>query len=155
MPEAGETLLAIDGVGKRFGDLAALDGVSLDITAGEIHGLLGENGAGKSTLCNIVFGVLRADAGGMRLGGTPYRPTGPAGALAAGVAMVHQHFSLVGDLSVVDNLLLGQARGFLRRAEFAAEVVRLSETFGLALRPQAIVRSSRSASASASRSSSA
>ena len=139
MPEARETLLAIDGVGKRFGDLAALDGVSLDITAGEIHGLLGENGAGKSTLCNIVFGVLRADAGGMRLGGTPYRPTGPAGALAAGVAMVHQHFSLVGDLSVVDNLLLGQARGFLRRAEFAAEVVRLSETFGLALRPQAIV----------------
>jgi simple sugar transport system ATP-binding protein len=139
MAEGRETLLAIDSVGKRFGDLAALDGVSLDIAAGEIHGLLGENGAGKSTLCNIVFGVLRADAGGMRLGGAPYRPTGPAGALAAGVAMVHQHFSLVGDLSVVDNLLLGQARGFLRRADFAAEVVRLSETFGLALRPQAIV----------------
>ena len=139
-PEARETLLAIDNVGKRFGDLAALDGVSLDIAAGEIHGLLGENGAGKSTLCNIVFGVHRADTGAMRLGGTPYRPSGPAEALAAGVAMVHQHFSLVGDLSVVDNLLLGQARGFLRRGEFAAEVARLSETFGLALRPQAIVQ---------------
>ncbi|HEY2560478.1 MAG TPA: ABC transporter ATP-binding protein [Caldimonas sp.] len=142
MPEAAarETLLAIDGVGKRFGDLAALDDVSLEIAAGEIHGLLGENGAGKSTLCNIVFGVHRADAGAMRLGGAPYRPGGPADALAAGVAMVHQHFSLVGDLSVVDNLLLGQARGFLRRGEFAAEVARLSETFGLALRPQAIVQ---------------
>jgi simple sugar transport system ATP-binding protein len=142
MPEAAarETLLAIDGVGKRFGDLAALDSVSLEIAAGEIHGLLGENGAGKSTLCNIVFGVHRADAGAMRLGGAPYRPGGPADALAAGVAMVHQHFSLVGDLSVVDNLLLGQARGFLRRREFAAEVARLSETFGLALRPQAIVQ---------------
>ncbi len=139
MPEARETLLAIDNVGKRFGELAALDAVSLDIAAGEIHGLLGENGAGKSTLCNIVFGVHRADAGSMRLGGAPYRPGGPADALAAGVAMVHQHFSLVGDLSVVDNLLLGQARGFLRRDEFALDIARLSETFGLALKPRAIV----------------
>jgi simple sugar transport system ATP-binding protein len=139
MPETGEALLAIDNVGKRFGELAALDGVSLDIAAGEIHGLLGENGAGKSTLCNVVFGVHRADAGTMRLAGAPYWPKGPADALAAGVAMVHQHFSLVGDLSVVDNLLLGQARGFLRRAEFASEVERLSQTFGLALKPRAIV----------------
>src|SRR5206468_8841454 len=69
-----------------------------------------------------------------------YRPGGPADALAAGVAMVHQHFSLVADLSVVDNLLLGQSRGLLRRREFAAEVERLSQTFGLALRPQSIVQ---------------
>jgi simple sugar transport system ATP-binding protein len=67
-------------------------------------------------LCNIVFGVHRADAGAMRFAGVPYRPAGPAEALRAGVAMVHQHFSLVPDLSVVDNLLLGQARGFLRGA---------------------------------------
>ena len=140
MPQEREALLEIDNVSKRFGALAALDDVSFDIAAGEIHGLLGENGAGKSTLCNIVFGVHRADAGMMRLAGAPYRPSGPAEALQAGVAMVHQHFSLVSDLSVVDNLLLGQAHGFLRRGEFAARVVQLSEEFGLAVRPYALVQ---------------
>jgi len=140
MPEAGEALLRIEHVGKRFGALAALDDVSLSIGAGEIHGLLGENGAGKSTLCNIVFGVHRADTGSMRLGGEPYAPTGPADALRSGVAMVHQHFSLVPDLSVVDNLLLGQAHGVLRRRAFAARVLRLSEEFGLALQPEARVQ---------------
>jgi general nucleoside transport system ATP-binding protein len=140
MPEAAEALLAIEHVGKRFGALAALDDVSLSIAAGEIHGLLGENGAGKSTLCNIVFGVHRADVGAMRLAGVPYAPSGPADALRSGVAMVHQHFSLVSDLSVVDNLLLGQARGVLRRRAFAAQVTRLSEEFGLALRPEARVQ---------------
>ncbi|HEX4235630.1 MAG TPA: ABC transporter ATP-binding protein [Caldimonas sp.] len=140
MPRAGEALLAIEGVGKRFDALSALDDVSLEIGAGEIHGLLGENGAGKSTLCNIVFGVHQADAGAMRLAGVPFQPSGPAQALQAGVAMVHQHFSLVSDLSVVDNLLLGQARGVLRRREFAARVVQLSEEFGLAVRPEALVQ---------------
>jgi simple sugar transport system ATP-binding protein len=139
MPQAPEALLRVEGVGKRFGSLAALDDVSLDIRAGEIHGLLGENGAGKSTLCNVVFGVHGADAGRMRLAGQPYRPAGPAEALQAGVAMVHQHFSLVGDLSVVDNLMLGQARGILHRAAFAKRVSELSETFGLAVRPRAVV----------------
>ncbi len=138
--EGGEALLTIEHVAKRFGTLAALDDVSIAIAAGEIHGLLGENGAGKSTLCNIVFGVHRADAGTMRLAGAPFAPTGPADALRAGVAMVHQHFSLVPDLSVVDNLLLGQSRGFLRRAAFAEQVMRLSEEFGLALRPEARVQ---------------
>jgi simple sugar transport system ATP-binding protein len=140
MPGAGETLLEIDHVSKRFGALAALADVSLSIAAGEVHGLLGENGAGKSTLCNIVFGVHSADAGAMRLAGLPYAPSGPADALRAGVAMVHQHFSLVPDLTVVDNLLLGRARGFLRRRAFAAEVRRLSEEFGLAVRPEALVQ---------------
>jgi simple sugar transport system ATP-binding protein len=140
IPEGGEALLTIEHVAKRFGTLAALDDVSIAIAAGEIHGLLGENGAGKSTLCNIVFGVHRADAGAMRLAGTPYAPSGPADALHAGVAMVHQHFSLVGDLSVVDNLLLGQAHGFLRRRAFSAHVTQLSEEFGLAVRPAARVQ---------------
>ena len=62
---------------------------------GEVHCLLGENGAGKSTLCNLIFGVHRPDAGDMRFGGAPFAPAGPADALAQGIAMVHQHFSLV------------------------------------------------------------
>src|SRR5256885_5667542 len=105
------TLLSIESVGKRFGALAALDNVSLDIAAGEVHCLLGENGAGKSTLCNIVFGVHRPDTGTLRLGGSAFVPSGPAHALSAGVAMVHQHFSLVGNMTALENMLLGRARG--------------------------------------------
>lgn len=120
---------------KRFGSLQALADVDLDIAPGEIHCLLGENGAGKSTLCNLVFGVYQADAGAMQLSGETYRPTGPAQALAHGIAMVHQHFSLVPDMSVVDNLMLGQSRGVLRRKEYARRVHALSEEYGLALDP--------------------
>ncbi|MDB5816351.1 MAG: transporter ATP-binding protein [Rhodocyclales bacterium] len=133
-------LLSLRGMGKRFGSLQALDGVSVEIASGEIHCLLGENGAGKSTLCNLVFGVYQPDAGVMQFGGREYRPSGPADALTQGIAMVHQHFSLVPDLSVVDNLLLGQARGILKRGECAQRVRTLSENYGLALDPFARIR---------------
>ncbi len=128
-------LLRIAGVSKRFGALQALSDVSLEIAAGEIHCLLGENGAGKSTLCNVVFGIHQPDSGTMQIGARPYRPQGPADALAQRVAMVHQHFSLVSDLSVVDNLLLGQARGILRRRECAERVAELSSRYALELEP--------------------
>jgi ABC-type uncharacterized transport system ATPase subunit len=130
-------LLSLRGMSKRFGALQALDDVSVDIAAGEIHCLLGENGAGKSTLCNLIFGVYTPDAGQMLMGGQVHRPQGPADALACGIAMVHQHFSLVPDLTVVDNLLLGQARGVLKRSECAQRVSALSEHYGLALDPLA------------------
>ena len=128
-------LLSLRGMGKRFGSLQALADADLDIAPGEIHCLLGENGAGKSTLCNLVFGVYQPDAGAMYLSGAAYRPTGPAQALSHGIAMVHQHFSLVPDMSVVDNLMLGQSRGVLRRKEYAQRVHALSEEYGLALDP--------------------
>src|ERR1700744_6535414 len=90
-----EPLLSLQAITKRFGSFAALTDVSLDIRAGEIHCILGENGAGKSTLCNLIFGVHRPDAGAMRSRGAPHAPAGPADALARGIAMVQQHFSLV------------------------------------------------------------
>ncbi|GAB4061810.1 ABC transporter ATP-binding protein [Uliginosibacterium sediminicola] len=144
LPEVGQApppvaappaLLRLQGMSKRFGSLQALEDVSLEIAAGEIHCLLGENGAGKSTLCNLIFGVYQADSGSMQLAGADYRPSGPADALSMQVAMVHQHFSLVPDLSVVDNLLLGQARGVLRRSECAERVQALSQRFGLQIDP--------------------
>lgn len=138
-PTRGAPLLELAGLSKRFGALQALEDVSLALQAGEVHCLLGENGAGKSTLCNLIFGVHAPDAGAMRLAGRPYRPTRPADALAHGIAMVHQHFSLVPDLSVVDNLLLGQSRGVLRRAECAARVRATAERYGLPLDPFARV----------------
>ena len=130
-------LLSLRGLGKRFGSLQALADVSVDIAPAEIHCLLGENGAGKSTLCNLVFGVYQPDAGQMLFNGAPHRPAGPAAALAQGIAMVHQHFSLVPDMTVVENLMLGQTRGLLRRKDYAARVAALSEEYGLALDPMA------------------
>jgi len=128
----GAPVLALDGISKRFGGRPALENVSLDVKAGEVHCLLGENGAGKRTLCNIVFGVHRPDEGRLSLGGRHFLPQGPAHALAAGVAMVHQHFSLVGNMSALENMLLGRARGrSLKRDAMARQVRGLSEEYGL------------------------
>ena len=102
-------LLGISGLTKRFGSLVALDDVTLDLSHGEVHCLLGENGAGKSTLCNLIFGVHRPDAGALTLAGKPFSPSGPADALRQGIAMVHQHFSLVPTMTVIENLMLGRA----------------------------------------------
>ena len=129
----------LEGVGKRFGSLVALEAVSLSFAAGEVHCLLGENGAGKSTLCNLIFGVHAPDAGRMRFAGRHWAPAGPAEALDSGIAMVHQHFSVVPRMSVVENLMLGQCRGLLRHAEFAARVRALGDRFGLDVDPDAVV----------------
>jgi general nucleoside transport system ATP-binding protein len=139
-PATAAPLLRLSGLGKRFGSLQALQDASLEILPGEIHCLLGENGAGKSTLCNLVFGVHAPDAGRMTLAGEAYTPRSPADALAHGIAMVHQHFSLVPDLSVVDNLLLGQARGVLDRKGWSAKLLTMRERYGLALDPQARIQ---------------
>ena len=128
-------LLEMAGVAKRFGGFTALADIDAGFAAGEIHCLLGENGAGKSTLCNLAFGIHAPDAGELRIDGAPYRPEGPRDALAAGIAMVHQHFSLVHDMPVVDNLMLGQARGILDRKGFAARLEALGADYGLSLSP--------------------
>jgi ABC-type uncharacterized transport system ATPase subunit len=128
----GAPVLALHGISKRFGGRPALEDVTLDVEAGEVHCLLGENGAGKSTLCNIVFGVHRPDAGHLRLSGEQFLPVGPAHALASGIAMVHQHFSLVGNMTALENMLLGRARGrSLKRDAMARRVRALSEEYGL------------------------
>ncbi|HLG82233.1 MAG TPA: ABC transporter ATP-binding protein [Bradyrhizobium sp.] len=132
-----EPLLALSELTKRFGSFTALSDVSLELRPGEVHCILGENGAGKSTLCNLIFGVHRPDGGTMRYRGAPYRPAGPADALAQGIAMVHQHFSLVGDMSVVDNVLLGRQRGILDRKTCARQLAKLADEYGLPLDPLA------------------
>ncbi|BBU30650.1 sugar ABC transporter ATP-binding protein [Burkholderia sp. THE68] len=132
LPEAAP-ILSLHDIGKRFGTFTALDGVSLDLMPGDVHCLLGENGAGKSTLCNVIFGVHQPDSGAMRVNGAPYRPRNPREALAHGIAMVHQHFSLVDDASVLDNLLLGQARGWLNRPRETQRVGDVLASVGLEL----------------------
>jgi len=139
-PAAVPPLLSLRGLSKRFGSLQALQDVSLDIAPAEIHALLGENGAGKSTLCNLVFGVYQPESGQMLFDGESHHPAGPAQALAHGIAMVHQHFSLVGDMTVVENLMLGQVSGVLKRQNYARSVQALSQEYGLALDPHARIQ---------------
>lgn len=98
-----------------------------------MHCLLGENGAGKSTLCNLIFGVYAPSAGEMRFGDKAWLPPSPAEALDQGIAMVHQHFSLVPRMTVVENLMLGQARGVLNRQVFAARIGDIADRFGFVL----------------------
>src|SRR5260221_2851059 len=130
-----EPLLSLSAITKRFGNFTALSDVSLDIRPGEIHCILGENGAGKSTLCNLIFGVHRPDGGGMHYRGARFEPSGPADSLAQGIAMGHQHFSLVSDMSVVDNVLLGREKGVLNRKECARQLEKLAVDYGLPLDP--------------------
>ena len=139
MDTPAQPLLSLDNLGKRFGSLQALEGVSLDVHAGTVQCLLGENGAGKSTLCNLIFGVYEPSAGHMTFGGAPWAPASPAEALEQGIAMVHQHFSLVPRMTVVENLMLGQVRGMLKRPEFGARIRDIAESFGFSLDPDAVV----------------
>jgi len=105
-PTAGPPVLSVRGVSKRFQKVQALAGVDLDFHAGEIHAVLGENGAGKSTLMHVLDGVLRPDGGTILVDGRPVAFASPRDARAAGIGMVHQHFTLVEALTVAENLAL-------------------------------------------------
>jgi len=137
-----DTLLRMRDVTKAFGASVALDGVSLDLNAGEVHALVGENGAGKSTLMKILSGAYRPDSGSMTLAGSPYAPRGPREALDQGVAMIYQELALAPHLTVEANVMLGQERvfaGLIRRREHRRLV---SEALGLLehpdIRPEAV-----------------
>ena len=108
------------GIRKAFGATAAVDGVDVSVSPGEVCAIVGQNGAGKSTLMAILSGALQPDAGSMTLDGQPYRPAHPLDARRAGVAMIYQELSLAPHLTVAENIVLGMepARfGLIRRAE--------------------------------------
>lgn len=138
-----ETLaLEARGLTKRFPGVLANDAVDLQLRKGEILGLLGENGAGKSTLVKMLFGVYEPDEGEVFLDGELANISDPGDAIAKGMGMVHQHFQLVGPLSVAENIVLGAEPtngAFLDNAGAAQRVRELSQRFGLAVDPNAIV----------------
>ena len=138
----GEPALRLTGISKRFGALLANDDISLELGRGEVLALLGENGAGKSTLVSILFGDYRPDTGSVEVFGRKLEPGDPAAALAVGIGMVHQHFTLADNLDVLDNVLIGTEpwwRPMSRRAAARARLLELSERFGLQVDPSARV----------------
>ena len=132
--------LRLDGITKRFGNFVANDSISLTVEEGTIHALLGENGAGKSTLMNILSGLYQPDAGHILLNDQPIRITSPKAAIQYGIGMIHQHFMLVPQLTVTENIILGTHQGIsLNLAKKAADIEAMSRAYGLDVPPFAFV----------------
>lgn len=131
-----QVVLRLDNITKTFGPLIANDAISFDLHKGEVIALLGENGAGKTTLMNILFGQYTADTGTVEVFGNQLPPGNSSAALSAGVGMVHQHFTLADNLTVMENILLGTLPlwkfGFDRRRA-RARIQQLAVDFGLAV----------------------
>ena len=130
--------LRLSGITRHFGAVAAVRDVSLDVRAGTVHALLGENGAGKTTLMRIAYGMTAPDAGRIAVMDRDVAFRSPADAIALGVGMVHQHFTLVPAMTVAENLALGERGAYSPRAA-AARVQAVSELTGFALDPEALV----------------
>ena len=135
-----EPALELHGISRKFGSVTALDNVSFTARHGSIHALLGENGAGKTTLMRIAFGMVRADSGSIAVDGTKVSVTSPASAIAAGIGMVHQQFSLVPAMTVAENVALG-GRGRFRPEEVAQRIREVGERTGLSIDPSQRVES--------------
>ncbi|MDQ0603100.1 ABC-type uncharacterized transport system ATPase subunit [Streptomyces canus] len=143
-PRADAEGLAVElrGITKRFPGTLANDSVDLTVRHGEIHALMGENGAGKSTLMSILYGMERADAGSVRVGGRDAHFASPGDAMAAGLGMVHQSFKLFDSLTVAENVVYAaepRRFGLVDRAAARRRVRELAEEHGLAVDPDARV----------------
>ncbi|NPV78302.1 MAG: ABC transporter ATP-binding protein [Anaerolineae bacterium] len=139
-PQIGEVRAV--GIVKRFPGVLANDHVDFDVKAGEIHALLGENGAGKSTLMRQLYGLYQPDEGKILIDGVEHRFHSPKDAIRAGIGMIHQHFMLVPELTVVENVALGlkSSRGFVLDLDVVEKrVCALAEQYGLKIDPKASV----------------
>lgn len=133
-------VLQIEGVSKRFGGTLANDDISLSLAKGEIVALLGENGAGKTTLMSILFGHYVPDTGRVLVNGEALPPGKPRAAIRAGIGMVHQHFALAPNLTVLENVTTGTESLWslsLRKTEARAKLLDISRRFGLKVDPDA------------------
>ncbi len=134
-------LLRMVGIEKSFGPVRALRGVDFRVDSRQIHGLLGGNGAGKTTLMNVLYGLYLADAGSIEVGGSAVSINSPRDAIAHGIGMVHQSFLQVDTFTVTENVVLGTGSSALRTdlAPAGRAIAELSERFGLAVDPAAVV----------------
>jgi len=118
-PEGAAPAIELRGISKAFGPVQANRDISLKVMPGTIHGIIGENGAGKSTLMSILYGFYKADAGEILIGGTPVQIDDSHDAIRAGIGMVFQHFKLVENFTVLENVILGAEEGRLLKPSLA------------------------------------
>lgn len=135
-------IIEMQNITKVFPGIKANDGITLQLRKGEIHALLGENGAGKSTLMSVLFGLYQPDSGSIKIRGREEKITGPLDANALGIGMVHQHFKLVHNFTVLQNIVLGMEttrHGFLKMDDARKKVMGLSEKYKLTIDPDALI----------------
>ncbi|MFX1292989.1 MAG: ABC transporter ATP-binding protein [Promethearchaeota archaeon] len=140
--EPGELLVEMQEITKRFPGVLANDTINFELKACEIHALLGENGAGKTTLMNILYGLYRCDSGEIKIQGAPVNIKSPKDAIAIGIGMVHQHFTLIPTMTVAENVILGlkSSKGpLLNLTEAEKQIIELSRTYNLEVDPKAKV----------------
>jgi simple sugar transport system ATP-binding protein len=135
-------MIELKNITKRFGSVLANDHIDIKVDPGTIHAIVGENGAGKSTAMRIAYGFYTADSGDILIDGQVRRIQRPLDAIALGIGMVHQHFMLVGTMTVAENIVLGAETGTaltLDLDEASAQIRKLSADFKLSVDPDALV----------------
>jgi len=149
-PAAGSAAVAtgsaaavqLHGITKRFPGVVANRDIDIVVRPGTVHAIVGENGAGKSTLMKILYGMQKPDEGTISIDGQPVSFSSPADAIAAGIGMVHQHFMLADNLTVLENVVLGAEPGRLGRLDFGAarrRIREISTSYGLDVHPDRLV----------------
>jgi len=141
-PRAAVPAIELTGISKAFGPVQANKDIALRVMPGTIHGIVGENGAGKSTLMSILYGFYKADSGEIRVNGKVTAIPNSQAAIAAGIGMVHQHFMLVENFTVLENVVLGAEDGPLLRPSLARArklLTSLAEEYQLNVDPDAVV----------------
>ena len=142
MTQTQNYAIELKKIDKRFGAVHANKAIDLRVPAGTIHGIIGENGAGKSTLMSIIYGFYHADAGSMQVNNKDYKPSNSQEAIAAGIGMVHQHFMLVENFTVLENIVLGAENGWKLKESLSSarkKLIQIEKDYGLDVPLDAIV----------------
>ena len=137
-----EYVIEMNHITKQFGDFKANDDITLRVKKGEIHALLGENGAGKSTLMSVLFGLYQPEAGQIKINGKEVKINNPNDANALGIGMVHQHFKLVHNFTVLESIVLGRETtkgGVLKMDDARKKIMELSERYKFKIDPDAYI----------------
>ncbi|WP_049574389.1 ABC transporter ATP-binding protein [Streptomyces sp. SBT349] len=140
-PPAEDIVPAVElrGITKRFPGVLANHDIDITVGRGTVHAIVGENGAGKSTLMKILYGMQKPDEGTITIAGKQVVLRSPADAIARGIGMVHQHFMLADNLTVLENVVLGAEKLHGIGARARARMAELSDTYGLGVRPDLLV----------------
>jgi simple sugar transport system ATP-binding protein len=139
----GAPAVVLRGITKRYPGVVANDNINITVQSGHVHAIVGENGAGKSTLMKTLYGMHKPDEGSIEINGELVQFSSPADAIDAGIGMVHQHFMLADNFTVLENIILGaeptRSGGVLDSRAARKRILEISDAYGLALKPDALV----------------